>query len=126
MKIQGIFKHFEEKKMKQVILVRADLKLPKGKMAAQVAHAAVDAVLNSDSKKVKDWRNQGMKKIVLKVKDEKELIKYLQLAKEDGLKTALITDAGRTVIAPGTKTCVGIGPDSEEKIDAITGKLKMV
>ena len=112
--------------LKQVILVRDDLKLPKGKMAAQCTHAAVDAVLNSDSKKVKDWRNQGMKKIVLKVKDEKELIKYLQLAKENGLKTALITDAGRTVIAPGTKTCVGIGPDSEEKIDAITGKLKMM
>ncbi len=112
--------------MKQVILVRSDLKLPKGKMAAQAAHAAVDTVFNSDKKKVDAWRKQGAKKVVLKVKDEKELIEYLQKAKDNGLKTALITDAGKTVIAPGTKTCVGIGPDEEDKIDEVTGKLKMV
>jgi len=112
--------------LKQVILVRADLKLPKGKMAAQCAHASVEAVFNSDKDKVSEWRNSGQKKIVLKVADEKELLQYLQLAKDAGLKTALITDAGKTVIAPGTKTCVGIGPDSEEEIDSVTGKLKMV
>ncbi len=109
-----------------MILVRADLKLPKGKMAAQVAHASVQAVLNSDKAKVNEWRSQGQKKIVLKVKDEKELLEFIGLAKAAGLKTALITDAGKTVIAPGTKTCLGIGPDDEEKIDSITGKLKMV
>ncbi|MBW2977317.1 peptidyl-tRNA hydrolase Pth2 [Candidatus Woesearchaeota archaeon] len=112
--------------MKQVILVRADLKLPKGKMAAQVAHASVEAAFNSDKKKVSEWRSEGQKKVVLKVENEKELLKYLQMAKDADLKTALITDAGKTVIAPGTKTTVGIGPDSEEKIDSITGKLKMV
>ena len=53
----------------------------------------------------------------LKIKDKKELHRYNQLAKDSGLKTALITDAGRTVIAPGTETCVAIGPDKEEKID---------
>ncbi len=111
---------------KQVILVRADLKLPKGKMAAQAAHAAVDAALNSDRKKVEEWRREGAKKVVLKVKDEKELLKYLQEAKDAGLKAVLITDAGKTVISPGTKTCVGIGPDSEEEIDKVTGKLKIV
>ena len=57
---------------KQVILVRADLKLPKGKLAAQAAHASVDAVLKSDSKLVNAWRDEGMAKIVVKVKDEKE------------------------------------------------------
>ena len=112
--------------MKQVILVRADLKLPKGKMAAQCSHAAVEAAFNSDKKKVAEWRSEGQKKIVLKVKDEKDLLKYLQLAKDNKLKTALITDAGMTVVAPGTKTCVGIGPDEEDKIDEVTGKLKMV
>lgn len=112
--------------MKQVILVRNDLKLPKGKMAAQAAHAAVEAAFNSDKKKVDAWRKQGAKKVVLKVKDEKELLKYLQEAKDNKLKTALITDAGKTVIAPGTKTCIAIGPDEEDKIDEVTGKLKMV
>lgn len=111
---------------KQVILVRRDLKLPKGKLAAQCAHASVEAVLKSDSEVVKKWRKEGMAKIVIKVKDEKELLTYFQQAKEKDLVTALITDAGRTVVAPGTKTCAGIGPDDEEKIDKITGKLPLL
>lgn len=111
---------------KQVILVRQDLKLPKGKLAAQSAHASVEAVLKSSEKKVSAWRKEGMPKIVLKVKDEKELLSYLQKAKDDGLTTALITDAGRTVVAPGTKTCGAIGPDEEKDIDAVTGKLPLL
>ncbi len=67
-----------------------------------------------------------MPKIVLKVKDEKELLLYFQQAKDAGLVTCVISDAGKTVIAPGTKTCVGIGPDTQEKIDKITGKLPLL
>ncbi len=111
---------------KQSILVRQDLKLPKGKLAGQCSHASVEATLNSDKKIVNLWRDQGMPKIVLKVKDERELLLYLQLAKDAGLVACLIMDAGKTVIAPGTKTCVGIGPDTEEKIDKITGKLPLL
>ena len=111
---------------KQVILVRQDLKLPKGKLSVQVAHAAVEATLKSSDKKVSVWRKEGMPKIVLKVKDEKELLFYLQKAKDEGLVTALITDAGKTVVAPGTKTCGAIGPDEEEKIDSVTGKLPLL
>ena len=111
---------------KQVILVREDLKLPKGKMAAQCSHASVDAVLKSSKDKVEQWRGQGMKKVILKVADEKELLQYQQLAKKEGLVAAIITDAGRTTVAPGTKTCLGIGPDSEELIDKITAKLKLI
>ena len=111
---------------KQVILVRQDLKLPKGKLAAQAAHASVEAVLKSDKKIVTAWHDGGMAKIVLKVKNETELVNYLQKAKQEGLIAALITDAGHTVVAPGTKTCVGIGPDREEKIDCVTGALKLL
>src|SRR3989344_2925704 len=111
---------------KQVILMRVDLKLPRGKACAQSAHAAVEAVLKSSEKKVSAWRKEGMPKIVLKVKDEKELLSYLQKAKDDGLTTALITDAGRTVVAPGTKTCGAIGPDEEDKVDAVSGKLPLL
>lgn len=111
---------------KQVILVRQDLKLPKGKLAAQCAHASVEAVLKSETKVINAWRDQGMAKIVLKVKDEKELIFYFQQAKDTRLVASLITDAGKTVIAPGTRTCVGIGPEVEEKIDKITGKLALL
>ena len=112
--------------MKQIILVRADLQLPKGKLAAQAAHASVEAVLRSDKKIVSAWRDEGMAKIVLKVKDERELLKYLQLAKDEGIIAALITDAGKTVIAPGTRTCLGLGPDEEEKLDSLTGELKLL
>lgn len=112
--------------MKQVIMVRQDLKLPKGKMAVEVGHASVEAVLKSDKDKVKEWRQEGMMKIVVKVKDEKELFKYKQEADDTGLVTAVITDAGKTVVAPGTVTCCAIGPDDEEKIDKITGKLKIL
>ncbi len=111
---------------KQVIIVRQDLKLPKGKMAAQVAHASVRAVLNSDKKKVQEWNDLGMAKIVLKTENEKTMLKLLQTAKDNNLKTAMITDAGKTVIAPGTKTCIAIGPDEEEKIDEITNSLKLI
>lgn len=116
---------------KQVILVRADLKLPKGKLAAQAAHASSEAVLRamSDSAKkaaVKEWRAAGQKKVVLRVENLEELHRYNQQAKDSGLVTALITDAGKTVIAPGTVTALGIGPDEEEKIDKVTGKLKML
>ena len=111
---------------KQVILVREDLKLPKGKLAAQCSHASVDTILKSNRKIVDLWKREGAKKVVLKVKDDKELFKYKQMAEDDRIKTALITDAGRTVLEPGTITCLGIGPDLEEKIDKVSGKLKMM
>jgi len=113
-------------KYKQVILVREDLKLPKGKMSVQVAHASLDSVLKSDKDLVEKWRKQGGKKVALKVDDEKELFKYMSMLENEGIKVALIKDAGHTVVEPGTITCLGVGPDSEEKIDKITGKLKML
>ncbi len=110
---------------KQVILIRQDLKLPKGKAAAQAAHAAVEAALRSDKELVKRWRNEGMAKIVVKVADEKELLAFNQKAKDAGLITTVITDAGRTVVEPGTRTCMAAGPDEEERLDALFGGLKL-
>lgn len=112
--------------MKQAILIRQDLKLPKGKLASQAAHASVEAVLISDKKKVAAWHAEGMAKIVLKVNDEKELLYYLRKSKESGLAASLITDAGRTVVAAGTRTAVAVGPDSDEKVDAVVGQLKLL
>ena len=111
---------------KQVILVRDDLKLTKGKMAAQVSHASVGAVLKSHKDDLKKWQDQGMKKVVLSVKDQAELFAYKQKAEDAGLVVALITDAGHTHLAPGTITCLGIGPDKVEKIDKVTGSLKLI
>jgi len=112
--------------MKQVILVRQDLKLQKGKLAAQAAHAAVDAEMKSSRKKVEGWLAFGAKKVVLKVKDLAELKKYEKLARAEKLVTAMIVDAGLTAVNPGTATCLGIGPDEENKIDKVTGHLKIL
>ena len=112
--------------MKQVIIVRDDLKLQKGKMSAQCAHAAVDAEINSPRKKVEEWLNEGMKKVVLKVKDLNELKEIEKIARREKLVVSVIVDAGLTAVEPGTVTCMGIGPDEETKIDKITGHLKMV
>ena len=111
---------------KQVILVRMDLKLPKGKLAVQVAHASVEATHRSDRDIIKRWRAEGMKKVVLKIADLDELYRYEQQAKDARLTVAVITDAGLTTVAPGTTTCMAIGPDEEEKIDRITGNLKIL
>ena len=111
--------------MKQVILVRKDLKLSRGKLASQCSHASVEAVLKSDKEKINEWRKFS-KKVVLKVRDEKELLDLKKLADREKLVTALIKDAGRTEIKPGTITCLAIGPDVDEKIDKITGKLKIL
>ena len=111
--------------LKQVILVRKDLKMSKGKAAAQVAHGAVEAVLKSDKHLISKWRSAGMKKVTLSVNSEKELFKFLQIAKDSGLVTALIRDAGRTEISPGSPTVLAIGPDYENKIDQVTKDLPM-
>ena len=109
--------------MKQVILVRHDLKLSRGKLVSQCSHASVEAVLKSNKEKINEWRKFS-KKVVLKVRDEKELLSLKKLADKEKLVTALIKDAGRTEVKPGTITCLAIGPDEDKKIDKITGKLK--
>lgn len=112
--------------MKQVILVRKDLKLTKGKMAAQVSHASVEAALRSHKDDLSKWRKMGMKKSVLAVEDLEQLLHYRRACEDAGLVCALITDAGHTHLDPGTITCLGVGPDREEKIDKVTGELKLI
>lgn len=112
--------------MKQAILVRQDLKMPKGKLSTMVAHASVESVLKSKKDKVENWRNQGMPKIVLRVNDLKELKEYQKIAKSNKLTTALITDAGKTFFAKPTIACLAIGPDEESKIDRVIKNLKLM
>jgi len=110
--------------LKQVIVVRRDLKLGKGKLAAQVAHASVSAA--DKSKWKEEWLREGQKKSVLRCEDLNGLMKLLKNAKNYKLPVSLVKDMGRTQIPPGTVTCIGIGPAPEEKIDEITGNLKLL
>ncbi|MCL2550281.1 MAG: peptidyl-tRNA hydrolase Pth2 [Methanimicrococcus sp.] len=111
---------------KQCVVMRTDLKLSPGKLAVQVAHAAVSAAEWADKRDLEAWKDGGQKKVVLKAANLQELFELKEKARREGLPTALITDAGRTEIAPGTITVLGIGPAQEEKIDKITGHLKML
>jgi|SRR3989344_8091103 len=108
---------------KMVILVRKDLGLSKGKIAVQCAHASAEAVLKSNKEKINEWRTFS-KKVVLEVDNENDLLKYKKEAEKLKLVTSLIKDAGLTEIPENTLTCLAIGPDDDEKIDKITGKLK--
>ena len=110
-------------------LVRNDVKMGKGKIAAQVGQAAVDCALYAEKKDKKAfdaWYNGGQAKVVLKVDSLEELTRYMQEARSYGLHTSMITDAGRTQIEPGSVTCLGIGPASKSDIDKVTGDLKML
>ena len=114
--------------MKQVIVFRSDLKLSKGKLAVQVAHAAVSA--SERAKKFEDWyqnwQNEGQKKVLVKVETKENLIELKNIAKSKNLPYYLVRDAGLTQIPPNTITCLAIGPAPEQIVDEITGKLQLV
>jgi len=112
--------------MKQAIVVRTDLKMGKGKIATQCAHASIGAFLKAKKTEREKWLAEGMKKIVLKVSSEKELSAIFKRAKRAKLPSVIINDAGLTQLKPGTATAVGIGPSDDEKIDKVTGKLKLL
>jgi PTH2 family peptidyl-tRNA hydrolase len=118
-----------EFRYKQVIVFRSDLKLSRGKTAAQAGHAAVSAAEQARkhrSKWFEGWLEEGQCKIAVKVKDEKALAELEMQAKESDLPCALIADRGLTEIPAGTVTCLGIGPAPVEKIDRITGALRLL
>jgi len=115
--------------IKQVIIVRADLDMGKGKLSAQVAHGSVSSYLEAemiDKKIAKEWIDSGQKKIVLKVPDEESLEKLYKAFKFKKVPCALINDAGLTQLPPGTTTVLGIGPWRSEEIDIFTDKLKLL
>jgi PTH2 family peptidyl-tRNA hydrolase len=114
---------------KQVIAVRNDLKMGKGKLAVQVAHAAVTSAEKarlSHREWFKEWWNESQAKICVKVKDEAELRELKKRIEEEGIPNALIEDAGLTQLEPGTTTCLGIGPLPAELADRFTGHLKLL
>jgi PTH2 family peptidyl-tRNA hydrolase len=111
---------------KQVIVVRKDLKLDKGKLAVQVAHAALDSYRKADPDSREAWEKEGSKKVVVKAESLKELLDIQKKARTLGFPCSLIRDSGRTQLKPGTITALGIGPAEEGSIDKVTGKLKIL
>ena len=113
---------------KMVVAVRTDVKLSGGKMAVQVAHAAVSCAhkaSKNDKRNFRPWFSEGQKKVVVKVADLATLRELEFQARQAALTTSMISDAGMTEVAPGTVTCLGIGPASNPRVDSITGKLSL-
>ena len=111
---------------KQVVLVRQDLKLGKGKTAAQVAHASLESYKKASQENRELWEADGSKKVVLKVKNLAELLEVRRSARAAKLPNALIRDAGKTEVEPGTVTALAIGPADEHDIDSVAGHLHML
>jgi PTH2 family peptidyl-tRNA hydrolase len=114
---------------KMVIVIRWDLKLSAGKMAAQVAHAAVNCAFAAKKRTPEwfdRWYSEGQRKVVVKVPALEDLYEVKSNAEALRLVTSLITDAGMTEIPPNTVTCLGIGPGPGEILDKVTGHLKLV
>ncbi len=112
---------------KQAIIIRHDLGMQKGKIAAQASHASLSAYLEAlriSPKVVEDWISY-QKKVVLKVENEKQILDLFMQVKKI-LPCALIKDAGRTQVEPGSITALGIGPALECEIDKYTKDLKLL
>ena len=112
--------------MKQVIVVNESLQLPCGKLAAQVAHAAIGAFLEASREDQAQWLSSGMAKVVLACESDSALQALHELAQAAGLPVFLVADAGRTVIPSGTVTCLGIGPAPDRVIGPVTRELKLL
>ena len=111
---------------KMVIVIRSDLKMSRGKTAAQASHAAVSVLDSVDKKILGQWKNDGQKKVVVKTKSEQQLLELANKSKKLKIPFSIISDAGLTELVPGTLTALAIGPDDEEKINKVTGSLPLL
>ena len=114
---------------KMVILVRTDLNMSVGKVAAQVGHAVLGwykVAMMECPEKVNQWELISWPKIVLKVDSEEQMDEMREQADQAGIWNFIVQDAGRTEVDPGTKTVLAIGPDLNAKIDPITGSLALL
>ena len=114
---------------KMVIVTRTDLNLSPGKLAAQVAHAAVACTLDTKKTKpkwFKKWMDDGGKKAVVKVESVDDFYSLRKKAKSLDIVSYIITDAGHTEIPSGTETVLGIGPAPSNIIEQVTGELSLL
>ena len=129
---------------KQVIVIRKDLNMRKGKMAAQAAHASMKVLLDQatllpgenflriplfgENSAVRQWLIHGrFKKVCVSVDSEQELMEVYSKAIQHMVMTSLVVDSGLTEFnGVPTKTCIAVGPDYPENIDPITGHLKLL
>merc|ERR1712136_702535 len=111
---------------KMVLVVRSDLKMTTGKIAAQCSHAAITSYKHSNSQAISRWELGGQAKVVLKCKGEDELLQLGNEATKMKLYNCIVCDAGRTQVDSGTKTVLVVGPSPISLVDEVTGHLKLL
>ncbi|KAI0008470.1 PTH2-domain-containing protein [Xylariaceae sp. FL0662B] len=126
-----------DEECKLVLVVRTDLGMTKGKIAAQCSHAtlacykslsraAASNASSAEARILKRWERHGQAKIAVQVKSEDELLGLLGVARSLGLTAEAIQDAGRTQIDAGSLTVLGVGPAPRSLVDRVTGGLKLL
>ncbi|KAL1918274.1 uncharacterized protein VTP21DRAFT_2934 [Calcarisporiella thermophila] len=113
---------------KMVLVVRTDLGMTKGKVAAQCSHATLACYREATRKCPKilrAWERSGQAKVTLKVESEQAMLDLQSKARQLGLCAQSIRDAGRTQIAAGSRTVLAVGPGPISAIDRVTGNLKL-
>ncbi|WWC72179.1 peptidyl-tRNA hydrolase [Kwoniella pini CBS 10737] len=125
----NLTKFNNKEEMKLILIINDELKMTKGKIAAQAGHATLACALTlkeANPKLFRAWQNQGQPKIALRCANTEELEILAAQARSLNLCARTIRDAGRTQVAPGSKTVVGIGPGPARLINTVTGKLKLL
>ncbi|OLN91949.1 Peptidyl-tRNA hydrolase 2 [Colletotrichum chlorophyti] len=122
---------------KLVLVVRTDLGMTKGKMAAQASHATLACYKSLSKAAARDpsspaakilsrWERLGQAKIAVQIKNQEEMLDLMRKARGLGVTAEVIADAGRTQIEAGSLTVLGVGPAPRSLVDQITGHLKLL
>ncbi|KAJ4390364.1 hypothetical protein N0V85_007296 [Neurospora sp. IMI 360204] len=122
---------------KLVLVVRTDLGMTKGKIAAQCSHATLACYkrlfsaaqlepMSLSARLLRQWERNGQAKIAVQTKSEDEMLELMAKARSLGVTAEVIQDAGRTQIASGSRTVLGVGPAPKSLVDQITGDLKLL
>ncbi|XP_045468150.1 peptidyl-tRNA hydrolase 2, mitochondrial-like isoform X2 [Harmonia axyridis] len=123
------FEFKDKSDYRMMLVVRNDLKMGKGKIAAQCCHAAVSSYEAMTKKRqylLKPWLKNGTAKIAVKVESEEELLEVERKAKELKILTKIVRDAGHTQVAPMSRTVLSLGPAPKKILDQVTGHLKLL
>lgn len=114
---------------KMVLVVRTDLKMTKGKIAAQCCHGAIGAyelAAELSPEALRRWERSGCAKVALQVSTEAELLAVHRAARAKRLPHYLVVDAGRTQVEAGSRTVCAVGPAHVDAVDAVTGALRLL
>ena len=116
-------------RFKQVLVVRLDLDMGRGKAAVQCAHAAVSAAEEARTHLHnwwKSWIEEGQLKVAVKVPDLDSILDLERKGRSKGIPVHLVKDRGLAQVPPGTITCLGLGPAPSDVVVSLTGNLALL